>query len=269
MDQNDKIKRNLIIYIIGVLSLSVIGSFITVYINEIGGLIFIMGPIFMTLLLRFIGGDRWKDAGLGLKLKQSWRWYLLSIFLFPIVIGIIIGLGMIIGVTKINGDLATIFPLFIAGLAVQFLPYTVFALFEEWGWRGYMEPRLAALGIPDFKRHMIVGFIWSLWHIPLILSTNDTDIHYFIFFPLFIISVLLLAIVYGQIRKHSKTVWPCVIFHGISNTFAYALIDTNALTFNNKVLAYISPESLFSIVLWGIVSWLLIVKFNKVNLFKS
>ncbi len=83
----------------------------------------------------------------------------------------------------------------------QFIPRMLFALAEEWGWRGYLEPRLTALHVPDVPRHLFVGVIWALWHFPLILSTDYTTMPYFIFLPLFVIGVVVAAIVYGQLRK--------------------------------------------------------------------
>lgn len=56
MKQYNKIKRNIIIY--------VIGGVITATGNGAGGLAFIIGPILMMVILRLFGGDGWIDAGL-------------------------------------------------------------------------------------------------------------------------------------------------------------------------------------------------------------
>lgn len=263
MDQKKRIKRNVVIYIIGSLALATIGGIITAKINEAGQILFILSPILMMVLLRFFGGDGWKDAGLGLNIKQSWLWYLFSILLFPVSVAVVIVFGMISGLTTVNVSFAAILPALLAGFAAQLIPRMIFAMFEEWGWRGYLEPRLTILGVPDLKRHLFVGVIWSIWHFPLILSTDYTDISFVIFFPLFIIGVLVMALVYGQLRKHSKTVWTPVLLHGIGNAFIWAIIKNNFFTFNNKMLAYIAPESVFSIVLCGLIAFWLIVLYNK------
>ena len=118
-------------------------------------------------------------------------------------------------------------------------------MFEEWGWRGYLEPRLAALGVPDPRRHL-----------PIILSPGYTEIPYAIYFPLFAIAVILAAIVYGQLQKASGTVWTSVLIHGIANTFGSAINQNNLMTLNNKLLAGGSgPESILSILLWGALAW--------------
>lgn len=260
MNPNNKIKRNIGIYIIGVLFLAGIGGMVTANGNEIGGLIFIIGPILMMVLLRFFGDDGWKDAGLSLNIKERWQWYLFSLFVYPIIMTIVILLGVILGVTKVNGNLNSLLPVFIAGFTVQLIPRMIFAMFEEWGWRGYLEPRFVALGVPDTRRYLFVGIVWALWHFPLILSTAYTELPYAIFFPFFVISVILTAFVYGQLRKASGTVWTSVVMHGVGNAFGWAILQNNLLTFNNKLLANPAPESILSIVIISVLSWWMLYK---------
>lgn len=255
MKQTNKIKRNVVIYVIGVLCLATIGGVITATVNAAGMLLLIISPILMMVLLRFFGGDGWQDAGLRLKFKESWRWYLFSLFVYPVTITLVIGLGVLFGLTTINRDWHTLFPVFSAGIATQLLPKMLFALFEEWGWRGYLEPRLAALTVPDIWRHLFVGLIWALWHFPLILATPYTELPYALFFPLFVVAVILSAIVYGQLRKASGTVWTAVLMHGIGNTFGGAILQMNFLTVHDKLLANFAPESVLSILLGGALAW--------------
>lgn len=255
MNQHDKIKRNVVIYSVAVLLLSTIGGLVTAAGNEIGGLLFILSPLLMMVLLRFFGGDGWQDAGLGLYLRGNWRWYLFSLLAYPSTMVITIIIGVLLGVTQLNGSLASLFQSLLTGFAAQLLPRTIFALFEEWGWRGYLEPRLAALNVPDLTRHLWVGSIWSIWHFPLIFSTDYTEIPYTLFLPLFVIGTLVAAIVYGQLRKVSGTVWTAVLMHGSANTVAWAIIQNNSITFTNKLLAYIAPESVVMLILWGLLAW--------------
>ena len=262
VNENNKIKRNTAIYIIGVLLLSSIGGLITIAGNEIGGLILVISPILMAVLLRSFGSDGWEDAGLRLNLKEHWRWYLFSLLVYPVAIVIVIVLGVMLGLTSINADWNTLLPALIPGIAGQFITRTLFAMFEEWGWRGYLEPRLLALGVPDLRRHLLVGLVWAIWHFPLILSTDYTNIPYAIFLPLFVVGVTISAIVYGQLRKASKTVWTSVLMHGIANAVAWAIIQDNSISFNNKLLAYCTPESVIMILLFSILAFWMLYKRN-------
>lgn len=63
---------------------------------------------------------------------------------------------------------ATILPaIFLASLIVGPTLNGLFAFGEEFGWRGYLLPKLMPLG--KLKAYIIVGVIWGLWHAPIIL----------------------------------------------------------------------------------------------------
>lgn len=256
MNPNRKIKRNVVIYVIGVFLLATIGGVVTAVVkSDLGGLIFVLSPILMATALRFFGGDGWKDAGLGLKLQGHWGWYLFALLAYPVSMAIVILIGMLLGVTTLNVSWNAFLATFLANLGAQFIPRMLFAMFEEWGWRGYLEPRLVALKVHDLRRHLIVGFVWAFWHFPLIFSTDYTQVPLAIFLPMFVLGVMVSAIVYGQLRKTSGTVWTSVLMHGTANTVVWAIIQSDSLTFNNKMLAYIAPESFLIILLWGALSW--------------
>ena len=259
MTQKSKAKRNIAIYVIGVLLLAIVGGLLTMTTgSDVGGLLFIIGPILMMTLLRFGGGDGWQDAGLRLQLKEKWRWYVFSLLAYPVTIALVIVLGVILGVTTVAGDLNSLLAALMGGVVAQFIPRMLFAMAEEWGWRGYLEPRLAALHVPDVPRHLLVGVIWALWHFPLILSTDYTTIPYLIFLPMFMIGVVVAAIVYGQLRKKSGTVWTAVLLHGAGNTVAWAILQSNLVTIQDKVLANITPESVLVMILWSALGWWLL-----------
>lgn len=56
--------------------------------------------------------------------------------------------------------------LFLSSLLVGPLINSVFAFGEEMGWRGYLLPKLMPLG--RVKAYLLIGVIWSLWHLPLV-----------------------------------------------------------------------------------------------------
>jgi hypothetical protein len=80
----NKTVRNIIILYVGVMLLAVGGGFVLASGQEAGGLLFILSPLVMVLIVRFLLGDGWKDAGLGLVLKRSWGWYLFALLVYPV-----------------------------------------------------------------------------------------------------------------------------------------------------------------------------------------
>ena len=55
-------------------------------------------------------------------------------------------------------------------MALLLIPECIVAFGEEYGWRGYLLPRLMPLG--EIKASLIVGVIWSLWHLPALAGGN-------------------------------------------------------------------------------------------------
>ena len=56
--------------------------------------------------------------------------------------------------------------LFILSLTLAPFFNSIAGFGEEWGWRGYLLPRLMPLG--KWKAYLLVGLIWGLWHAPLV-----------------------------------------------------------------------------------------------------
>ena len=58
--------------------------------------------------------------------------------------------------------------IFCASLVMGPVVNGLFGFGEEFGWRGYLLPKLMPLG--KWKAYTLVGIIWGLWHAPLILA---------------------------------------------------------------------------------------------------
>jgi len=53
-------------------------------------------------------------------------------------------------------------------LLLSAVPVTLLTFGEEYGWRGYLLPRLLPLG--EIRATLLLGMIWALWHLPLIVA---------------------------------------------------------------------------------------------------
>jgi len=252
--QNNKVRRNIIIFYVGAMLLAIAGGIIMASGEEAGGLVFILSPLVMVLIVRFLLGDGWKDAGLHLNIKKSWGWYLFALLLYPVVFSLVIAVNVLLGFTTLAMAVSELLPILLTGFVIQFVPRMFFALSEEWGWRGYLEPRLALLGMRDIQRHIMVGVLWGLWHFPLILSTDYTSVPLLIFLPLFMIGIIFLAIIFGQMRKSSDSVWPAVVMHGMGNALGFAIVEGNLIAYHNEMLGNIVPGSITITVIYGLIA---------------
>jgi membrane protease YdiL (CAAX protease family) len=90
-----------------------------------------------------------------------------------------------------------------------------FAFGEEWGWRGYLLPRLLPLG--QWPALIISGVIWGLWHAPIILLGYNYPSHLATGWLLMVGLCVVLGVIFGWSRLATGSVWPAVIAHGALN----------------------------------------------------
>ena len=109
----------------------------------------------------------------------------------------------------------------IANAAIDFLIQVVilaltFALAEEIGMRGYLQPHLMSLG--RTRALFLVGLVWATWHMPLILLTPVFPVgNKLISLPLFYGTIVAASFFYGYLRIYTGSVWPTSIAHAVHN----------------------------------------------------
>jgi membrane protease YdiL (CAAX protease family) len=91
-----------------------------------------------------------------------------------------------------------------------------FSLAEEIGMRGYLLPKLLALG--RTRALALSGLVFATWHMPLILLTPVFPVgNKLISLPLFVGSVVAASFVYGYLRLYAGSVWPASLAHAVHN----------------------------------------------------
>jgi len=109
----------------------------------------------------------------------------------------------------------------IANVAINFLIQVVilaltFALAEEIGMRGYLQPHLMSLG--RRRALLVVGLVWATWHMPLILLTPVFPVgNKLLSLPLFYGTVVAASFFYGYLRIYTGSTWPASIAHAVHN----------------------------------------------------
>ncbi len=93
---------------------------------------------------------------------------------------------------------------------------------EEFGWRGYLQPKLMPLG--GRKAILYSGIIWGVWHWPVILMGYNYGFDYFgapALGPLAMVwFTLVVSVLFGWVTIKTDSVWPAVIGHGALNGIA-------------------------------------------------
>jgi membrane protease YdiL (CAAX protease family) len=113
---------------------------------------------------------------------------------------------------------------------------TALAFGEEFGWRGYLLPRLLPLG--EVKAAIIVGLIWGPWHLPvLIVGLNYPGEPIIAVLGVFCLSATLLSLLHTRFYVASGYSLIAVsLLHGSLNTFSDRLADTNHLSGNPLIV---------------------------------
>jgi len=143
--------------------------------NAIGSLnmLYGFGPMISAIVVTLIYRDKSDLREIFRKVilwKVSFRWYLLA--LLP-VIPQWIGLFLWAHLTGTQLILPTIGTYLSSWLQISLIA-TAYYITEEFGWRGYMLPRLLSMH-SWMKSSLIIGIVWGFWHYPLwIFSTWST-----------------------------------------------------------------------------------------------
>ncbi len=111
----------------------------------------------------------------------------------------------------------------IAGLTVGVLINSVFAFGEEFGWRGYLLPRLMAR-LGPWPGIILQGAVWGLWHGPLIILVSyNYPGHpppYLAGVLLFTVFCILLGAIFAWLWLASDSVIPPTVAHAAFNAIA-------------------------------------------------
>lgn len=207
----------------------------------IGAMMFI--PALAVLLTRLITREGFKNAWLRPNIKGHWRYYLLA-WLAPLAVtlagaavyflvfpekfdwnlGFMVAdyqaKGMSITAQSLRATLLWQLPLALVSAPVL---NALNCFGEEWGWRGYLLPKLMEkmrLG----PMLLVSGVIWGLWHAPLTIMGHNYGTSYGGYPYLGIAAMCCfctaLGVLFSYAAWHTKSVWPAVIGHGMINGVA-------------------------------------------------
>jgi len=205
--------------------------------------------------MRTFTPDGWADAGLGWGQSRGLV-ALAAVQLFPAVFFFALASGTILGQVQFGADATN---LLIAGVLTGAPVILLYAASEEFAWRGYLEPKLAVLGMAAMPRHCLIGVIWASWHTGYVLSgTNQSALPPFRYLILFLLACIAMSVIYGQWRARTGSFWPAAVAHGVANGLAWPLLNPEIVTTSAPLWFAARPEgllvlgvlSLISVIVW-------------------
>ena len=194
-----------------------------------------LAPAIAHVITRKITNEGFRLAGddsmiLGIDLKgKKWIFFLMAMFI-PVVYST---LGDFIiwlicpeafGETEVSLFVVIIYPLI---AVVQGVVLSFAAFGEEFGWRGYMMPKLIELmGMP--KAIIVGGIIWGLWHAPLTCVGHDFGMDYPGFPYVGIILMCIMCTALGTVLMYvtikTNSIWPAAFMHAVNNSMPSVLL---------------------------------------------
>jgi membrane protease YdiL (CAAX protease family) len=129
------------------------------------GLLGMFGPALAALIMRVVVTREGVRGSLGA--RRSWRRYAIAIVVPMIIVTAAIAISHVTGLADFHAGSKPIWLLYLVLLVIDTPISTVATLGEEYGWRGYLLPRLLPLG--ELKASLVVAAIWAPWHLPLLL----------------------------------------------------------------------------------------------------
>jgi membrane protease YdiL (CAAX protease family) len=181
------------------------------------------------------------------------RWYVVVLFSIAIIAYLSIGVGLMLGVPAPEISLPNGLPrngLLIA-LPILFLinSFVGGPLAEDIGWRGYILPTLRER-MSAFTASLIIGVIWSIWHLPYFIFPEWNAVVGSIPFLWFMLLTTSWSVLLAWVYVHTESILMPVLYHAAINT---TLGTLGVLGQDDKALRLIIINTAITWVMAGIV----------------
>jgi membrane protease YdiL (CAAX protease family) len=173
-------------------------------------------PMIAALIMRVFVSKEGLKGSLGL--LRSWKYYLAALLVPAVFVTAVVLIVQALGLGEFRWSLVGW--LVYLTLLLKALPNVLFTLGEEYGWRGYLLPRLLPLG--EIRATLLVGLMWGPWHVPLLLAgLNYPGVNPWLAILVFLFTVVALSFVYTWFYvAASGSVLVVALLHQSNNTFA-------------------------------------------------
>ena len=187
--------------------------------------------------------------------------------MYPAATLLTLGLGAVFGSVSFEGLRTQGFGALLSVIGLGFAMSLMKNIGEEFAWRGYLTPRFKALGLGNFANHMLTGAIWGLWHIPywlfmlgpaIINEYSSLGVTGFIVMGL--LGIFPTALVYGELRLKTDSLWPAFLAHNVTNAMSAQLVMEGFVTLKPNTELFFSPglDGLLMIAFsWILGIWML------------
>jgi membrane protease YdiL (CAAX protease family) len=216
----------------------------------LGSILWGTAPMMVAVLLRVVTRD-WADAGFKPAIRKNIKWYSFIMVAVPGLVVLMVLSGTLISAASVSEfSIANYLKMVLPGMVIFF----VLAIFEEFGWRGYLVPKLASLGINSYLASAFVAVVWATWHLPYIRDLTwvygTPDLITFV--PRFYLMILAYSLLFYEIRLITGSVWSAVLLHSLTNAIQHP-VAAEYLTITPGMEYLVSFSGLFMIAFVGLL----------------
>ena len=199
-------------------------------------------PMIVAIFIQKVVSREPLSKPLGLSFRLN-RWWLVAWLLPPVVSFVTIGVSLTFPSVEYSPRMAGILERFrsfippeqmeeiergmgtvrihplwtslLQGLAAGPTVNAVAGFGEELGWRGFLQKELKGLGF--YRSSVLIGFIWGVWHMPIILQGHNYPDHPLFGVFMMIAWCILLSPIFSLVRLRSDSVIAAAVLHGSLN----------------------------------------------------
>ncbi len=194
--------------------------------NSLGMGLWLVLPLLTGVVLGIFNKDL-KQIGAKPHFKNNLKWYAVSVLVFPCITLISVIMAKITGgLTVGNIELTALTGLMITAFFSSFIKN----IFEEFAWRGCLVNYLEKTRMNDWLLYFFNGLIWGSWHITYYMFFLPDEYFTKISRPMMVVVGIVLMIFWSplfvELRRLTKSVWPCVILHSMEDAVPTMLFVT-------------------------------------------
>ncbi|MFC2086240.1 type II CAAX prenyl endopeptidase Rce1 family protein [Bacteroidota bacterium] len=169
----------------------------------------------------------------------------LLMLLIPILLFVVIGV-------KNNSEINSHYLGFVIGLQA-----VLWVVFEEYGWRGFLQSELRHLK-PALK-YLIIGVLWYVWHLWFLKYDSNSKISDIIITEFILLSILVISSWgIGQLAELTKSVAVSACAHLLGS-----LVQFNSLIINNFAANLRWIIFAACLISWSFIVYLMVIESNK------
>ena len=237
-------------------------------ISAISSIMALLGLLALIAVRGFSTGEAFAAAGLKGGRLRDWVFYGLAFVLFYAVqtalnwalnLGQRVDVGLLMESLAQQGGAPQMSPgvfLLVVGVQTVVLGPLIGLLFgfgEEYGWRGFLQGRLARLG--RVRGVFLLGLIWGVWHYPVILMGHNYPGQPILGIIVMTGYTLALSFILGHVMFKTGSVWLVAFLHALNNQ---TLAFFNSIVYKPNDPIFSFGTGVFSLLVFIPVIWLLL-----------